>query len=60
MLGPIVNNEHLTLTDARWNERLAAFVLMAAILIMGIAPFLVTDIIYPGTEVMMQHIVSNK
>lgn len=60
MLGPIVNNEHLTLTDARWNERLAAFVLMAALLIMGIAPFLVTDIIYPGTEVMMQHIVSNK
>ncbi len=60
MLGPIANNEHLTLTDARWNERLAAFVLMAAILIMGIAPFLVTDIIYPGTEVMMQHIVSNK
>jgi len=60
MLGPIVNTEHLTLTDARWNERLAAFVLLAAILIMGIAPFVVTDIIYPGTEVMIQKIVLNK
>lgn len=59
MLGPIVNQEHLSLTDAAWNERLAAFVLLAAILIMGIAPFVVTDIIYPGTEVMMEKIVGN-
>lgn len=60
MLGPIVNSEHLSLSDAGWNERLAAFVLIAAILIMGIAPFVVTDIIYPGTAEMMQKIVFNK
>ncbi|MBK9555358.1 MAG: NADH-quinone oxidoreductase subunit M [Chitinophagales bacterium] len=57
MFGPIVNQEHLSFTDAAWNERLAAIVLLAAILIMGIAPFVVTDIIYPGTEVMMQKII---
>jgi NADH-quinone oxidoreductase subunit M len=60
MMGPIVNDEHLTLTDAAWNEKLAAFVLLAAILIMGIAPFVITDIIYPGTEVMMQKIAAVK
>jgi NADH-quinone oxidoreductase subunit M len=56
IMGPITNNEHLSLSDAGWYEKTAAVVLLAGILIMGIAPFWLTDLINPGTEVMMQKI----
>ena len=56
IMGPITNNEHLSLNDAGWHEKTAAVVLLAGILIMGIAPFWLTDLINPGTEVMMQKI----
>ena len=56
IMGPITNNEHLRLSDAGWYEKTAAVVLLAGILIMGIAPFWLTDLINPGTEVMMQKI----
>jgi len=56
IMGPIVNNEHLSLGDAGWNERLAAGLLVVGILVIGIAPFLLKDLINPGTEVMIQKI----
>ncbi|MBK9958948.1 MAG: NADH-quinone oxidoreductase subunit M [Chitinophagaceae bacterium] len=37
-----------------WNERAAVYLLAAGIFIMGIAPFVVTDIIYPATDFIMQ------
>lgn len=56
IMGPIVNNEHLTLGDAGWNEKLAAGLLILGIVVIGIAPFLLKDLINPGTEIMMQKI----
>jgi NADH-quinone oxidoreductase subunit M len=56
IMGPIVNNEHLSLGDAGWNERLAAGLLIVGIVVIGIAPFLLKDLINPGTEVMIQKI----
>lgn len=58
MMGPLVNQEHALFSDAKWNERTAAFVLLTGILIMGLAPFIITDIIYPGTHVLMDKIAS--
>jgi NADH-quinone oxidoreductase subunit M len=54
IMGPIVNNEHLSLGDAGWNERLAAGLLILGILLIGLAPFLLKDLINPGTEIIFQ------
>jgi NADH-quinone oxidoreductase subunit M len=60
IMGPIVNTEHASLGDAGWYEKTAAIVLLVGILIMGIVPFWLTDLINPGTEVLMQKIGSIK
>jgi NADH-quinone oxidoreductase subunit M len=57
IMGPIVNNEHLSLDDAGWNERLAAALLIIGIVVIGIVPFLLKDLISPGTEIIMQKII---
>src|SRR5688572_20094720 len=54
IMGPVVNNEHLTLRDATWNEKLAAGLLILGIVLIGIVPFLLKDLVGPGTEVIMQ------
>jgi NADH-quinone oxidoreductase subunit M len=56
IMGPVVSNEHLSLGDAAWNERLAAGLLIAGIVVIGILPFLLKDLINPGTEVIMQKV----
>jgi NADH-quinone oxidoreductase subunit M len=56
IMGPVVNNEHLSLGDARWNERLAAGLLILGIVVIGIAPFLLKDLINPGTNIIIQKI----
>jgi NADH-quinone oxidoreductase subunit M len=60
IMGPIKNNEHLQLSDAGWNEKIAAVVLLVGILVMGIVPFWLTDLINPGTEVIIQKLGSIK
>ena len=40
--------------DAKWNEKLAACILVIAILAIGIAPFWLNDLIKPGSEVIVQ------
>jgi NADH-quinone oxidoreductase subunit M len=52
IMGPI-SNEHALLTDATWNEKLAAGLLITGILIIGIAPFLLNQLIMPSTDVLM-------
>ena len=42
--------------DAAWNERLAAGLLILGIVVIGIVPFLLKDLINPGTEIMIQKI----
>jgi NADH-quinone oxidoreductase subunit M len=51
-MGPAVApvGEQVPLTDARWNERLAALVLIAGIVAIGVAPGWLADLIYPGAE----------
>lgn len=56
LMGPVGNSEYLKLTDATWNERLAAGILITGIVMMGIAPFLVKDLIHPGTDIIFQKI----
>ncbi len=56
LMGPIRKKEYLTLHDASWNERLAAGVLIAGILLMGLTPFIVNDLISPSTQQMMGNI----
>ena len=55
-MGPVVNNEHVSLGDAEWNERLAAGLLIAGIVIIGVVPLLLKGLIGPGTEIIIQKI----
>jgi NADH-quinone oxidoreductase subunit M len=45
LYGPVQNPDHLTLTDAAWNERTAAVVLIVCIVVIGMWPSGVTDMI---------------
>jgi NADH-quinone oxidoreductase subunit M len=56
IMGPVVNNEHLSLRDAGWNEKLAAALLILGIVVIGVMPFLLKDLINQGTEVIIQKI----
>jgi NADH-quinone oxidoreductase subunit M len=56
IMGPVKNNDHLKLGDAGWNERLAAALLIIGIIAIGVAPFWLTDLINPGTEIIMQKV----
>lgn len=56
VMGPMNNKDHLQLTDAAWNEKAAAVLLLAGILVMGLVPFWLTDLINPATEVLIQKI----
>ncbi|HET6721458.1 MAG TPA: proton-conducting transporter membrane subunit, partial [Chitinophagaceae bacterium] len=58
IMGPVVNNEHLTLTDAGWNEKLAAGLLIVGIVVIGVVPFFLKDLISPGTGIIIQKVAS--
>lgn len=53
IMGPITNQHYEQLGDASWNEKFAAVVLISGILIVGLAPFLLIDLIQPGTEIII-------
>lgn len=53
IMGPITNQHYEHLGDATWNEKFAAVVLISGILIVGLAPFLLIDLIQPGTEIII-------
>ncbi len=55
VMGPM-SNAYETIQDASWNEKLAAGVLILGIVAIGIAPFLLTELIAPGTESIMQQL----
>ena len=58
IMGPVENKEHLSLDDASWNERWAAGLLILGIVVIGVLPFLLKDLINPGTEEIMKKIIS--
>ncbi len=51
VMGPISNPSFNTLTDASWNEKMAAYLLFAGIILMGVAPFLITTLLNPATTI---------
>ena len=55
IMGPITDS-YANLTDATWNEKLAAVILVIGIVGMGVAPFLVNQLIGPGTEHIMHQV----
>ncbi len=52
VMGPI-KEEYLTLTDATWNEKAAAIILLSGIIAIGIAPYWLNDLVSPGAEAIM-------
>jgi NADH-quinone oxidoreductase subunit M len=55
-MGPVNNKSFLTLKDARWNEKLAAIILLAGILAIGIAPGWLNDLLRPEAEIILKKI----
>jgi len=59
VMGPI-SNAYEKLTDAKWNEIVAAGLLVIAIVAIGVAPFWLNDLIKPGTEIIMNKVLMIK
>jgi NADH-quinone oxidoreductase subunit M len=56
VMGPITNFQYNKLTDATWNERMAAGILITGIVAIGVAPFWLYHLITPGAEYIIQHV----
>ncbi len=56
VMGPITDEHYFHLTDATWNEKLAAIILITGIVAIGVAPFWLNDLVTPGTEQIMQQL----
>jgi NADH-quinone oxidoreductase subunit M len=55
VMGPLPE-DYVGLRDAAWYERSAAVLLIIAILLIGIAPFLINQLIAPGTNSIVQQL----
>ena len=55
-MGPLINPEHLQLTDARWNEKLAAVLLSGGILAIGLLPEWLNNLLRPAADIIMNRI----
>jgi NADH-quinone oxidoreductase subunit M len=53
IMGPLGNDSYKDLTDAKWYEKSAAILLIFGILVVGMAPFWLINLIGPGTEFIM-------
>ena len=58
LYGPCDNPEHLRLTDATWDERLAVVCLVAAVAGLGLAPLCVSDMIRESVTHVIAHILN--
>lgn len=50
VMGPITDDHYKHSTDATWNEKLAAGILISGIVVIGIVPFWLTSLITPGAQ----------
>ena len=50
VMGPVTDSHYNNLSDARWNEKLAAVVLLIGIVAIGIAPFWLNKLVTPGAD----------
>ena len=58
LYGTCTNPEHLKLTDATWDEKLAVVVLIVAIAGLGLAPMWVSDMISDSVSPIRSHILN--
>jgi NADH-quinone oxidoreductase subunit M len=58
VMGPM-SSAYTGLKDAGWNEKLAASLLVGGIVLMGIAPFLINELINPGTEIIIKKVLGD-
>jgi NADH-quinone oxidoreductase subunit M len=56
VMGPFAEPGFSSLDDAHWNERLASAILVMGIVLIGIAPFSLTNLISPATDLIFQHL----
>lgn len=56
VMGAPRSEAALNFKDAVWNERAAAVILMAGILVIGLTPFILNDLILPGTDKIAQQL----
>jgi NADH-quinone oxidoreductase subunit M len=54
-MGPVKDPLYNGLTDATWNERLAGILLVAGIVVIGVAPFWLSDLLRPGVSAITEH-----
>ncbi len=52
-MGPLKPG-YENLKDANWNEKVAAIILIAGIIAIGVAPFWLNDLVSPATEIIMK------
>jgi NADH-quinone oxidoreductase subunit M len=57
--GSVTNKDFLKLKDATWSERTATVLLVAGILLIGMAPFLFVHLIDMDTTTIYQKLISN-
>ena len=56
LMGPLGKDSYSGLKDALWNEKSAAVLLIAAILVIGITPFYINHLIDPATQAIMENV----
>jgi NADH-quinone oxidoreductase subunit M len=56
VMGPVTDTHYNNLSDARWNEKMAAVILLAGIVAIGVAPFWLHRLVTPGAEVIIQQV----
>ena len=58
LYGKVLNPEHLKLTDATWDERVAVICLIACVAGLGLAPFWMSDMISNSVEPIISQLVN--
>ncbi|MBS1576998.1 MAG: NADH-quinone oxidoreductase subunit M, partial [Bacteroidetes bacterium] len=58
IMGPLNDNKYSLVNDAGWNEKLAAGLLVAGIVTIGVAPFWLNDLLKPATEIIFQKLAT--
>jgi NADH-quinone oxidoreductase subunit M len=56
IMGPVKDPQYSKLTDATWSEKLAGILLVAGIIVIGVAPFWLSDLLKPGVGAIMGHV----
>jgi NADH-quinone oxidoreductase subunit M len=54
VMGPVSDTHYNNLTDAGWNEKLAAALLLVGIIAIGVAPFWLNKLVSPGAGIIIE------